>query len=359
MRVLPEFVQPLLTWLTGKPLHDEKPTHHTSTYHVLTALTALAVGWLLCFLWNQYKPANGVLLWLLGCLFLVLGARKLQLMIVHQCAHGTFSPCRRINTVIGTLISTVLIIEPFESYRRGHLRDHHSKSHMTAADPTVRFLIDLVGLRPGMTVKGLWLATLCSLISPFFHLRVLSRRCFSQFRHSRTQAVLNGLWLAVLAFVAYETSISALVFTFLLPLTVAYNISSCLRLCCEHRWPVSPADSVRDRAWYAGLSTGIFLGEPFPAGTAWGKFAWALRMLTVHLFSRLFVLVGDTPCHDYHHRHPTSPDWPNYAFAREADRRKGSVGWPPYTEVWGLFPAISASFRTLSQTTVSGVKEGD
>lgn len=359
MRLLPGFVQPWLTWLTGKPLHDEKPTHHTPIYHLLTALNSLAVGWLMCVFWNEHRLVEGLPLWLLGCLFIVSGARKLQLMIVHQCAHGTFSLNRRINAVIGTFISTALIIEPFESYRYGHLHDHHSKSHMMASDPTVRFLIDLVGLRPGMTVKRLWLVTLCSLISPRFHLRVLSRRCLSQFSHSRTQALLSGLWLVVLTFVAYQTSIGALAFTFLIPLTVAYNISGCLRLCCEHRWPVSPANSVQNRAWYAELSTGIFLGEPFPAGAVWGQFMWALRMLTIHLISRLFVLVGDTPCHDYHHRHPKSPDWPNYTFAREADRRKASAGWPAYTEVWGLFPAISESFKTLSRATISGVQDGD
>ncbi|HEV2761410.1 MAG TPA: fatty acid desaturase, partial [Pyrinomonadaceae bacterium] len=254
MRVLPEFVQPLLTWLTGKPLHDQKPTRHTPVYHLLAALSSVAIGWLLCVRWNEHRSVGGTPLWLLGCLFMVSGARKLQLMIVHQCAHGTFSAGGRVNAVTGTLISTVLIIEPYESYRRGHLRDHHSKSHMTAADPTVRFLIDLVGLRPGMTVKRLWLVMLWSLVSPRFHMRVLSRRLLSQFGHSRTQALLSGLWLGVLTFVVFQTSFGTLAFTFLLPLTVAYNISGCLRLCCEHRWLVSPTHTVQDRAWYAGLS---------------------------------------------------------------------------------------------------------
>jgi hypothetical protein len=177
------------------------------------------------------------------------------------------------------------------------------------------------------------------------------RRIESQFENSYTQAVLTGLWLAVLALIAYETSIPTMTIIWLLPITVVYNISGCLRLCSEHLWPTALANPTRDRVSQAILSTGIFVGEPLPDGPTWAQFAWAVRMSTIHLFSRMFVLVGDTPCHDYHHRYPKSPDWPNYAFAREADRKKASDRWPEYSEVWGLFPAISASFKTLSQTT--------
>lgn len=358
MRGLPRTVQPWLTWLTGKPLQNEKPTGHTPTHHLWTALATLTFGWLLCMASLRYYTVKVVPLWFLGCLLLVSGTRQLQLMIVHQCAHGTISSNRRINIAIGTLLSTLLIIEPFAGYRRRHLHDHHSKNLMTDADPTVRFLIDLVGLRPHMTVRRLWVTMLRSLFSPLFHLRVVSRRLLSQFRDSLLQGVLSGLWLAVLAFITYQASIATMAFTWLIPLTVAYNISSCLRLCSEHRWPVAPAGSARDRAWYASLSTGIFVGEPLPTGTVWAQVVWALRMSTIHLATRLFVLVGDTPCHDYHHRYPTSRDWPNYAFAREANRKKAATGWPEYNEVWGLLPAISASFKTMSQTTAMGGKNG-
>lgn len=357
MRELPQFVQPFLTWLTGRPLHDEESTRHTPTHHLLTALTTQGTGWLLCFLWTRYGTVNTLPLWFVGCLLFVSGTRKLQLMIVHQCAHGTFSPYRRSNIGIGMLISTILIIEPFERYRSGHLRDHHSKNHMTESDPTVRFLIDLVGLRSHMTPKGLWVTMLCSLFSPLFHIRLVSRRLLSQFTHSLLQGVGSGLWLAFLALITYQTSVATMAFTWLVPITVAYNISSCLRLCCEHRWPMCSTASIRNREWYASLSTAIFVGEPFPPGTATERLAWAFRMLTIHLFCRVFVLVGDTPCHDYHHRYPTSRDWPDYAFAREADRKKASAGWPEYTEIWGLFSAISASFETLSESGTLGAAD--
>src|SRR3546814_18853120 len=74
-------------------------------------------------------------------------------------------------------------------------------------------------------------------------------------------------------------------------------------------------------------------------------------MLTVHLFSRLFVLVGDAPCHDYHHRRPGSRKWPSYIHERQADLLRGCPDYPVnYIETWGLFRAIDENLASLSAT---------
>src|SRR3546814_20241956 len=74
-------------------------------------------------------------------------------------------------------------------------------------------------------------------------------------------------------------------------------------------------------------------------------------MLTVHLFSRLFVLVGDAPCHDYHHRRPGSRKWPSYIHERQADLLRGCPAYPvTYIETWGLFRAIDENLASLRAT---------
>jgi hypothetical protein len=77
---------------------------------------------------------------------------------------------------------------------------------------------------------------------------------------------------------------------------------------------------------------------------------WLVRMVSLHLFARLFVLVGDTPCHDYHHRHPSSKEWTSYTHARHHDAKLGCPGYPiTYSECWGLFNAIDANLQSISE----------
>ena len=72
-------------------------------------------------------------------------------------------------------------------------------------------------------------------------------------------------------------------------------------------------------------------------------------MLTVHLFARVFVLVGDAPCHDFHHRRPASRRWTDYIHARQKDADNGCPTYPlGYIETWGLFEAIDENLASLS-----------
>ena len=74
-------------------------------------------------------------------------------------------------------------------------------------------------------------------------------------------------------------------------------------------------------------------------------------MLTVQLFVRVFVLVGDAPCHDFHHRRPATKAWTSYIHARQKDVDAGCPGYPlNYGESWGLFRAIDENLATLSRT---------
>ena len=82
-----------------------------------------------------------------------------------------------------------------------------------------------------------------------------------------------------------------------------------------------------------------------------GWLGWWAEMLTLQLFVRLFVLVGDAPCHDYHHRRPASKRWASYAHARQQDRLDGCRGFPVnYCDSWGLFRTIDRNLATLAAT---------
>ena len=82
-------------------------------------------------------------------------------------------------------------------------------------------------------------------------------------------------------------------------------------------------------------------------------------MLTVQLLVRMFVLVGDAPCHDFHHRRPASKRWPNYIHARQDDADAGCPGFPlNYIESWGLFRAIDENFQAMARLAAELADEG-
>ena len=94
----------------------------------------------------------------------------------------------------------------------------------------------------------------------------------------------------------------------------------------------------------------IFLASAPPKkGDILGWLPWCIRMMG-HTLARVFVLVGDTPCHDFHHRHVRSRDWTNYIFARQRDDGLGCPRFPErYSEEWGLLKAIDCNLESMSR----------
>jgi fatty acid desaturase len=346
-------MQPLLTVITGKPLAYQKSWQVTPTYHLVTALMSLSTGVLI----SIFATFNFTFLPLLifSWILTVSGARKLQLTIVHQCAHERFSGNSKLDKWLGETISILLVIQDFDSYQKEHLEDHHDGHNLsTPQDPTVKFLVEKLGLQPGMSKEQLWEKLIVTIFSPFFHIRFFLNRlssslCSPNPVHNAKSWLLKSLLLGL---VAITNSWSIFLVAWVLPLTILYQISASLRLCAEHCYPESEHyQQRRNKRIISRLTLGIFLGEPTPNSSndlQW--IVWWLRMIFIHLFCRVFVMVCDTPCHDRHHRHPTSIDWPNYIFARQQELDKGCPGWPEnYREVWGLFNAIDYTFETLSQ----------
>jgi hypothetical protein len=359
-KVLPGWAQRPLTTLSGKPYLGQPAWSVTPGRHLACAALALAAGLVLA----AVAPLLGGAWWAalpLGWLLTVHAARKLQVLILHQASHFTFVPGKPwLNRLVGEAISIGLQIQAFESYRREHLGDHHSRNHMSVRDPTVAFLLRELGLRPGLPRAQAWRRLALRLLSPWFHLRRTALRLWSNLGPEAApwHRLVSAAYVAAVAgLVTWFDAWPAFLTAAVLPLTVFYNAASALRLCVEHRFPTPRRPDRYTRDALASFTSAIFLGDPAPdPGLPWFRrlVAWAgwfLRLLFVHLPGRLLIVPGDTPCHDLHHRKPTLTTWPDYLFTRQRDVEDPRAhGWPPYTETWGsVLDSIDEVFLSLEK----------
>jgi hypothetical protein len=353
LRRLPAIAQCPLTALIGKPLQGQRAWNRPPLFHVLSA-----AAWLLCGSALSWIAAarGGLSLMLLipGWMFAIHAMRNMRTMLLHQASHTNLFGHRRLDAAVGTVISSLLVVESFRGYRRGHIADHHSAHHMTLLDPTVKALLGIFRFRAGMPRATQWHKLLRNLVSPWFHVRFLGARLGSQFGEgSNSQRALTVLLYGSLAALATRPGAALpIVLAWIFPVTVLFQITSTLRLSVKHCFP-APGGPRRGKEHFSRLTYAIFLGDPAPdrhlppLRRAGGWLRWGVRMAFVHFPSRFLVLTGDTVCHDYHHRRPAARDWCNYIFARNDDARAGHSGWPPYREVWTLRGAINLVFDSL------------
>ncbi|GAA0491262.1 fatty acid desaturase [Streptomyces olivaceiscleroticus] len=355
LRVLPRFAQYPLTVFTGKPLAGQEPLRWSPTYHLASAVAAMAIG---AFISASGWGLGGwwLLLLLPGWAITLHGMRNLRMMVYHQCSHRNMYRRRKLDTLIGRATSSLLIIQNFERYSREHVSDHHAAHHMTLRDPTVQAFLVSLDMHPGMSRRQMWRRLLGKLVSPRFHFAFAVSRVRSFWSQSaRSEKVTAILLYGTAAVAAGWTGVWAgLLVVWLVPLVPLFQVSNTLRLCVKHTFPAAGTEVRRGREYFASLTNAIFIGEAAPPASlptgrrllAWCR--WGVRMLFIHAPSRYLVLTGDTVVHDYHHRYPSSRQWFNYIFARQQDDDSGHPGWPEYRAVWGLVPAISFVFDSLA-----------
>jgi len=120
----------------------------------------------------------------------------------------------------------------------------------------------------------------------------------------------------------------------------------------EHYYPEGDARGKSTMSDYRQMTKAIFCAEPSPClspdATALETYlaweGWALKMVAIHLPTKLFVLTGDSPCHDLHHARPGA-DWAN----SEIERQKLAESGFPLTANWGLVAAIKDFFDSLAK----------
>jgi fatty acid desaturase len=355
-RRLPGLVQPFLTWLTARPAPGEAAKSRSAHYHVVTAFAALAAGVALSL---AMLELGGACLAALPFLLIVSasGMGKLQAVVFHHCAHGTVFRERSTNRRVGEAISILLLMKHFDVYQHEHMLHHSPNKLLTHEDEFTQFIMNLAGLRPGLPKADLRRRVLISFISPFFHLRFLLARFSSCLLSHSTSHNLIGCaaWGGLFYGVWLTGTWTELAVVWLFPVVVLLQIGTALRTLCEHRFPEPEVIEARGKTFVCLATAGVFPGAPVPeqsAATPGGLIAWIgwwSEMLTIHLLSRVFVLVGDAPCHDFHHRRPASRRWTDYIHARQKDADSGCPTYPlGYIETWGLFEAIDENLASLS-----------
>ncbi|MFJ7792559.1 fatty acid desaturase [Pseudomonas sp. NPDC096950] len=358
MRALPGFMQPFLSWLTAKPLPEDinqvrrlKPVHH-----ILVSAGLIAFGVMLSGIGYLYGSPGP---WLLGFVVATGGIKQMQVMICHNCAHDMVFEQREWNLRLGRLISGVLMLKPFDIYKHEHTLHHSSRTLLTDDDDTLSYLQGVVGLKPSDSIAMMWAKLVTTAMSPLVMLRAAwGRLKATATAPNRAVSALTLIFWTTLAWLAVALGhFDLFVMAWVIPVFAGYHISTTFRLAAEHTWPGIDVLERRGIDFICESTTGVFIGEELriPDGAGGVRRGahiglWLIKMLGFHLFIRLFVMVGDTPCHDYHHRRPRSKDWPNYITARERDRLEGAHPFPTnYTDYWGYIHAVTTNFRKFQQ----------
>jgi len=354
----PGWTQHFWTWFTGKALSGQEPLWRPSWYGYLArvllgffgglSLSALAIADLVPARWPVLLLGWGLTVW---------SSRTMILVIAHQCIHRQFSGSARMDAFCGELVTALTVFQDAHAFKVEHIDAHHSRRMFASEDdPPVQVLIQL-GFRPGMQLDRLWRQAWWVFLTPGLYWRGFRDRLRYNLTHGGWRRagfiVWIGFWLSVPFWV--HNGLWVLLFAFAIPVIPVAQLSALLDKLGEHAWltPANPAHGLRH--YHCAASWARFCGDPVPSagmpwpgqGIAWLR--WVGRALCYHLPARLFVIVGDLPNHDHHHRHPGTPDWMVAAYARQRDleRHQG----PPYVEVWGMAEAMRRTFQSLSRAT--------
>ena len=368
MRVLWAWLQPMLSWLTGRHHRDLPPEPTRSAWFRLCMAQAQLLTGVLLSASSFHVLATGATILSgaamamalgVGWLLTVGGARTLQATIGHHLVHENFSKrlSRRQHRILYQLISTVLWFQGFVDYLVDHLKKHH-KDPTGPEDPDQVFL-DQLGFRAGMRVDELWRHLQWTVVSPVFHGRFLLARIRANFvEPGPARRAGSLLWLAALVgAVTWAHVWLPFLVVWVVPLTVLYHVSALVQFLSEHAWYSVRAAGTKKSEHLAGLTVGRFCGDPAPQirertvrwFLAWSR--WWVRLVCIHLPVRIAVLVGDLPDHDWHHA-SAQGDWPNSRARRLAHLRDLADGWP-LVEVWGLGAALQRVFVHLSALAVT------
>jgi hypothetical protein len=150
-----------------------------------------------------------------------------------------------------------------------------------------------------------------------------------------------------------------------LPFTALYQMSALIQFATEHVWMTSGAPDSHAQA-YAQRCHGRFCGEQVPgAGStqaslrAW--LTWWTRTICIHIPTRVAVLVGDLPAHDWHHlvaavgHSPRS--WPIAIYERQRAIDSGNGAGMDERELWGIGEMIR--YVLLSMSRAPALSETD
>ena len=349
-------LQGVWTWLTGKELPDRKEMWQSnSTERVLWSLSWVVIGVVLTTLaavYIQSAPLQ-ILCWLIGALFATSGARYIVATIIHHGVHGHLYKSQRVNKALCEILSTIFIVQPYESYRQFHVYEHHGREFSTFEDKDLAAIYQL-GFTPGKSKSALYARFFWTLLSPKFHLVFFYGRLKSNLLGVPFYRLAMSLvWLTSLCAIGYFAGLKITLLVLVLPFVFLYQMASLVHLLTEHVWLVrKEGESVRDS--HINNCLARFCGSACPAGFApqyWGSWSkWAVMHLLVHLPCRMLFVQGSLVCHDWHHRYGSVRQWYDYARLRETHAKKLSDEQRyDYIDIWGVPNALDYVLSSLNK----------
>ncbi|WP_060141843.1 fatty acid desaturase [Burkholderia ubonensis] len=366
MRGLPGIVQPVLTWVTGKPLDaTERPFGVPRVLDVVvTFASSVAIFSALVALADQDTLEAWALIvafWLV----LVGLLRKMQVTHLHHAIHNRLFDRLSLNKLYARVIPSLIFVQNGVEYRKEHLEHHNSDIFTTERDADAAFLAKL-GFIPGRERGELWINLWMTVASPVFHIMFARARLESVFLRNRPAETLMALAMlaghvALIVLAGGKTYFVAV----LAPMFFIYHVSALLQFLTEHAWNIA-GEPVADWNDYASRCWGRFCGERFPvlaSESNWrSRFAyvfrvagWVARMLLLHLPVRVACLVSDLPAHDWHHlahmAGQNSRDWQRSLYLRQAAIDGGDKAGFALRELWGMRGMIEHQFSWLESIT--------
>jgi len=362
----PRWTQHFWTWWTGKALPGQRPLiRHTWWSYLAGTLGAYFAG--LCVSTSAIVVQFPHWWWALagGWALTIWAARAMILVIAHQCIHKQFSGSARIDAFCGELVTVLTLFQDAKAFKEEHFDAHHRRGvFATSDDPPVEVLLGL-GFRPGMTKRRLWIQVLWVFCTPGLYVRGFRDRLLCNLGSGTWRRagffLWAGWWLSLPLWA--PNGGAALLVAFVLPVIPVAQLSALLDKLGEHAWLSPPHVADGPRYYHVSASWARFCGSAVPtASTPWPRQLidwplWVLNMLLYHLPSRLFVIVGDLPNHDWHHRYPGARTWAIAAYERQRDIDEADDDQPPYSEVWGVCEAVSRMFESLSAAAPSSAPD--
>ncbi|MGJ0636750.1 fatty acid desaturase [Xenorhabdus bovienii] len=352
-KILP--FQGLWSWLTGKDIPNRKSLWKSSSIEMICwSISWVVVGTLVIYfaLNSELTLPVKIIIYLIGVLFSTSGARYIVATIIHQGVHGNLLSTQTRNKIICEILSTILITQPYSSYRQFHIYEHHGKDFSTIEDKDLAAIYKL-GFTPGKSKKQLYLNLLLTLFSPYFHLSYLYGRIKSNLIGVPVyRFIMTIIQFLFLGYLAWFIGIIPFVLFIIVPYVIVYQIASLLHLITEHVWLLrQKKETVRDS--HINNSLGRFCGSPCPKSFAlryWLSWIiWAIKHLFYHLPVRMLVLQGSLICHDWHHRTSSIKEWYDYTVLREANAEKlAKEGKYDYIEFWGFHNCLNYVLTMIS-----------
>lgn len=346
--------QAFWTWLTGKELRGRRPQWSSSPLECLIWSCVWLLGGCTASIIILLNEQNRF--WLIpSVIFTAGGARYIVATIIHHAVHHTLFVSPLKNKILSEILSTVIIVQPYDTYRQFHVFEHHGSDFSTAGDQDLAAIYRM-GLTPGKTVTELKMILFLQCINPVFHIKFLIGRIKSNFIGVPLyRALMSVAWFCALVALACWLGFEIFCLAIVLPLVLVYQICSILHLVTEHVWVIRKAGETV-RSSHVNNSLGRFCGEGTPTGTSvitltpmW--LLWFVRHLLWHLPCRILFLQGSLVAHDWHHRNGGKRTWPNAVQAREEEIIKQAAnGEYSYSDIWGFHKAVEHTLSGISQS---------